>query len=228
MSIIKFTSNYSFSIYMGDSNSLLIYIGEKGALYKEIELSTIQISKDTSVSQQTVSRKLIELEKEGLLKRIASTRGIKLRITNKGIEILKKVYIKLSNIFGEKKDSLGGFVESGLGEGSYYLSFRGYNEQFRKKMGIIPFKGTLNVKIDYDEFLQFIANKEKVIIDGFRAENRTFGSIIAYKIKLNSIDSAIIIPERTSHEKSTIEVISETNFRKKFNLKDGDKVSITA
>lgn len=212
---------------MGESSNLLMYLAESGAAYKEIELSTIQIAKGINSTQQTVSRKLMELEKNNLIERTASTRGIKIRIKDQGLEKIKKVYLSLKNVFDEKIQSLNGTVVSGLGEGSYYTSLPNYVEQFKKKLSFIPYKGTLNLKVDYTEFLQFISSQQKIRVDGFETLTRTFGSIAAYKIKIKGIEAAIITPERTSHKKDMIEIISETYIRKKFNLKDGDTVKVS-
>jgi len=212
---------------MGDSEQLLIYLAEKGALKKEIELSTIKISKEFKSSQQTVSRKLVELEKNGMIHRIPSTRGIKIQISDKGIEKLRNIHVKLNNLFTAKASAIKGKVESGLGEGSYYVSLGKYYEQFKDKLGIVPFKGTLNVKVDYIDFINLISNQNKITINGFKTENRTFGDIVSYKVKVNGVPSAVVIPKRTSHDRDVIEIISGTNFRRKFHLKDGDEVEIS-
>lgn len=211
---------------MGESTRLLIYLADKGALYKEIELSTIKIAKERASTQQTISRKLVDMEKNGLIGRIASTRGIKIRLRDKGVEEVKRLYITLKNIFGEKIQSFKGRVESGVGEGAYYVSLKPYLEQFRKKLGFVPYKGTLNVRVDYANFLQFITTQQKIKIDGFKASNRTFGPIVAYKTKLNRVEAAIVIPKRTSHERDVIEIISAEYLRGKFHLKDGDELEI--
>ncbi|MCK5282968.1 MAG: CTP-dependent riboflavin kinase [Nanoarchaeota archaeon] len=213
---------------MGGATNLLIYLAEKGALYKQIELSTILMAKEIKTSQQTISRKLVDLEKKRLIDRNASTRGIKITIREEGKEKLKELYLCLKSLLGEKTQSFTGTVESGLGEGSYYVSLKPYLEQFRTKIGFMPYKGTLNLKIDYTDFIRIITRQQKIVIGGFSTATRTFGSILAYKIKVNNIGAAIIIPERTSHKRDVIEVISNTYLRKKLNLKDGDKVKITA
>jgi riboflavin kinase len=204
-----------------------MYLAREGALHDSIELSTGDIANSLATSQQTISRKLIELEEEGHIKRNPSTRGIKLRLTEKGAYRLKEVYIKLSSLFKEKMKSLTGTIESGLGEGSYYVSLKPYMAQFKEKLGFAPFPGTLNVRIELNDYLSFISAEEKITIEGFKAANRTFGSIIAYKIKLNGTDSAIIVPERTSHDKNIIEIISDVNFREKLKLKNTDKVTLS-
>ncbi|MBD3163643.1 DUF120 domain-containing protein [Candidatus Woesearchaeota archaeon] len=205
---------------------LLIYLAKKGATYKEIELSTIRIAEDNSASQQTISRNLIGLEKDSLIERLASTKGIKIRLTAKGIESLKSIHHALSSIFEKKIQSFKGKIESGLGEGAYYVSLEPYARQFREKLGIVPYSGTLNIRVNYSQFLQFAASQQEVKISGFKQAGRTFGSIVAYRIRISSTDAAIIIPERTSHERDIIEVIAESNLRKKFSLKDNDEITL--
>ena len=212
---------------MGVNDNLLVYLGEKGALYNKIELSTIKISREFESSQQTISRKLVELEKEGLIERTPSTRGIKIIFTDRGRENLKSFHAKLGRIFEKRKTSITGIVESGLGEGSYYISLREYYKQFKEKLNMSPFKGTLNLRVEYLDLINLITGLKKIMINGFKTSNRTFGEIISYKVKVNGIKSAIVIPKRTSHNRDIIEIISETNFRKKLNLNDGDKVEVS-
>ena len=211
---------------MNQLDELLIYLAKSGAMYKEIELSTIKISKDIKKSQQTISRRLIDLEEHNLIERTASTRGIKIKVTEKGIESLKSLYLELKNIFGEKAFSFIGAVESGLGEGSYYVSLPEYEKQFKEKLGFIPFKGTLNLRVDYATFLQFITSQKKITINGFNRDKRTFGPIVAYKITIDKISAAIIIPKRTSHERDIIEIIAPLKLRSKLHLSDKDKLEV--
>ena len=42
---------------------------------------------------------------------------------------------------------LNGTVQSGLGEGAYYMSLRPYTDQFLEILGFSPFPGTLNVQL---------------------------------------------------------------------------------
>ncbi len=211
---------------MPDNNTLLLYLAKKGIISKQLELSTTKIAQDIQSTQQTISRKLVELEEQGFVERVASTRGIKLTITQKGMEYLKEWYAQLKSVFNEKKDSLTGTIESGLGEGAYYISLKEYQDQFKKKVGIEPYPGTLNLRVDYTEFLQFVSAKEKIAIEGFTLKNRTFGGLAAYKVKINQVNAAIILPERTSHTKDTIEIIAHEFLREQFRLKDGDELEI--
>ncbi|MFH1683016.1 MAG: DUF120 domain-containing protein [Candidatus Woesearchaeota archaeon] len=207
-------------------DSILLYLARKGALDRYIELSTIKISKELKTSQQTVSRKLVELEAKDFIERIPSTRGIKIRFKENGKNVLEDLYANLKTVLKETKPSIKGVVVSGLGEGAYYVSLKPYLAQFKNKLGIIPYKGTLNLRVDHNHLLSFISSMEKITINGFKTKTRSFGPIDAYKINYQGVDAAIIIPDRTSHKRETIEIISKVYLRDKFSLKDGDEVEI--
>ncbi len=212
---------------MISDDQVLISLAKKKAIYEEIEISTIELSKELRSTQQTISRKLMRLEDESLLLRQPTTKGIKLRISDKGMKRLEEKYRELRQVFEKRLESFEGHVESGLGEGRYYVGLDRYKEQFKEKLGFIPFPGTLNIRVSYSRFMEFITAQEKIMIQGFESNNRTFGPIVAYRIKVNDSPAAIIIPERTSHNRDTLEVISKTSLRNKFQLKDGDRVRLS-
>src|SRR3989338_6883398 len=158
---------------MHDKNGLLLYLAEQGRLQKQIRTSTGQIAKALGISQQTASRKLIELEKAGYLRREATPRGVTITMMAAGEEYLTKLYTDLKSVFNGMKKNLVGKASSGLGEGAYYMSQPGYRNQFERLLGISPYPGTLNLKVEYASFQQFIAAKEKVHIRGFLTKERT-------------------------------------------------------
>ena len=45
-------------------------------------------------------------------------------------------------------------IVSGMGEGAYYMSLKGYRNQFIEKLGYEPYPGTLNVKLVDQIFMQ--------------------------------------------------------------------------
>ncbi len=207
-----------------DKTSLLMHLASKKASGEELIISSAQISKEIQIPRQTINRKLIELEKMGLIGRAASSNGTTIRIKEKGIKDLKQKYDSLKSFFSQTK-IIKGTVQSGLGEGGYYVSLPGYVREFEKKLGFIPFAGTLNLKIKGDLHLM-LAQSEKIMINGFKEKDRTFGSLAAYKVKINSTNAAIIVPERTSHDKDLIEIVSPNKLRESLRLKDGDLLEL--
>ena len=43
---------------------------------------------------------------------------------------------------------------SGMSEGAYYMSLKGHARQFVKRIGYVPFPGTLNAKLEEREFVE--------------------------------------------------------------------------
>jgi len=206
---------------------LLTYIAKKEGIFGSLNSSTITISKELSISQQTISRKLKEMENKGLISRSTSPKGLKVTLDNKGRKFLEENYRELKNLFKAKKTSISGIVEKGIGEGSYYVSQKEYQKQFKEKLNINAFPGTLNLKVNKEELTSLLANKNQIKINGFTTKTRTFGSITAYKIKINNIEAAIVKPERARHPEDIIEVIANINLRGSLKVKDKDKVKIS-
>ena len=209
---------------MGKHFGFLVLIAEKTGQFVMLKTSTLSLSKELGVPQQTISRKLKDMERIGLIKRQVSPKGIILSIKDEGRKLLQKNYEKLKEILG-RENPITGTVEKGIGEGSYYVSQKGYQSQFKEKLGFIPFQGTLNVKVG-EEALAQLLSKPQITIDGFYGGNRTFGSISCYKIKISSIDAVIVRPERASHPSDILEIIAPINLRNALKLKDKSKVKL--
>lgn len=204
----------------------------KGARHNYVPITTSSLGKGIHKSQQAASKHLLELEKDGFIERIMNGRKFSVKITSKGHSEM----VKLSSILKSSLDSLPPFVElkgtlvSGMGEGAYYMSLKGYTKQFKSKINYIPFPGTLNVKLSKKEYieasLQF-RTLNGVLIKSFSDDKRTYGWVKCFKAKLNnSVDCHLIILERTHHDNSIIELISKSNIRKHGKLRDGSKLSI--
>ena len=192
----------------------------------KLTLSSSELGELLGVSQQTASRYLLGLEEEGLIRRRKLGRVQEIEITDSGIMALREMYKNLGASLrkGNEPIILEGRVTRGIGEGAYYV--REYMQKFMDKLGIMPFPGTLNIKVDNIPDIERYCTGE---IKGFEKEGRSFGNIkfMPLRIRVNgkTEDCFLIIPERT-HYKDEIEIISEFNLRDKFGLKDGDSVSI--
>ena len=208
-----------------DYLEMLMYIAKKAGVFKALETSTIQIAKELKTSQQTVSRKLRDMEKLGLIKRTATQKGLLIQLDEKGRTFLKEHYAELGSIFAEKQE-LTGIITKGIGEGRYYVSLDGYQKQFKEKLGFKAYPGTLNLRVKRPEALEFISSLKPVAINGFETKDRTFGKLSAYKIKINSTTGAIIVPERSRHEEDIIEAIAPVNLKQKLKLKDNSRLRI--
>jgi len=208
-------------------NSILLHILKKKKLFGDLKTSTIELSKELNATQQTISRKLIEMENKGLIRRRLEANGIILSLDEKGRNYLKENYKILKKSFAKEINVLKGKVKSGMDEGKYYMSLQQYAAQFKSKLGFRPYAGTLNLTLkERKKLFEFIDNIDPVLISGFKDKERTYGSIKCYKVKIKDTEGAIIIPERATHDPEIIELIAPVYLRGYYNLKDNDILEV--
>ena len=211
----------------------LTHLLSKGARHNFVTITTSSLGKNIKKSQQAASKHLLELEDNGFIDRIISGRKISVKITPKGYsEMIKLSQTLQKSLKSSSSDVLlKGTLVSGMGEGAYYMSLKGYTKQFKSKIGYIPFPGTLNVKLgkkEYTEAIRQFEGLEGIHIDGFSDGKRTYGWVKCFKAKLNSsFECQLIRLERSHHDTSIIELISKTNLRKTAKLSNGSKATIT-
>ena len=210
----------------------LTHLLSKGAKHNFVTITTSSLGKNIKKSQQAASKHLLELENSDFIERITSGRKMSIKITPKGYSEM----VKLSHVLNKSLTSspssvlLKGILVSGMGEGAYYMSLKGYTKQFKTKIGYVPFPGTFNVKLEkkeYTEAIRQFGGLDGIHIDGYSDGKRTYGWVKCFSAKLNSsFDCELIRLERTHHDTSTIELISKNNLRKTAKLSDGSKVTI--
>jgi riboflavin kinase len=187
--------------------------------------STKKISRLTGLSQQSISRKLIELENKKLISRISSPKGIELKVTSKGKKLIHSVKTKLDKIYSNAKSIISGKLVSGLGEGKYYVCQKNYFKGLQKLVGFTPFCGTLNLEVKENEIDALLLGLTPLKIPEFTSKNRSFGSIECFKAKIEGkIPGAVVFPKRTIQPKNIIELIAPYNLRRKLKLKNGSRV----
>lgn len=197
------------------------------------KVTTSTLANIIGSSQQTVSRKIRLLEKQGMINRTSHHKGQFINLTDNGMKFLRKRYLDLRDIVersGEPGVSFGGNLISGSGEGKYYVSQDKYFMQFHDKLGFRPFLGTLNIKMKTLHDLKSKNEIEKtkpILVKGFREEDRTFGDIHSYPCVINrKIRGAVVIPERTHHPSDIVEIIAPVDIRKELSLKENDYVHV--
>ena len=205
----------------------LAHILSKGGKHNFVNITTSSLGREIGKSQQSASLHLKELELGGFIERIQSGRKQSIKITNKGFVELSTLHNLLSKLISKSPNSLSivGTITSGMGEGAYYMSMKGYTKQFKSKLGYIPYPGTLNVQLKekkFSEAISQLSNYEGVKINSFSDGKRTFGWVKCFKAKINNkIDCELILLERTHHDTTIVEFIAKNNIRK--SLKIGKK-----
>jgi len=211
----------------------LYKLAELGGSRRIVKVSTEYFADKMSLSQQTASRYLIQLEKIGWLKRSITPEGCLIRITDAGQQELKYLYSNLRLIFEAEYPpsvTLEGVLFSGLGEGAYYVSKEGYRKQFIERLGFDPYPGTLNIKLTTDYDIKTRAELEAypaIELQGFQNESRSFGAVKCYPAVINNkAKGAILTALRTHYDASVIEIIAPVFLRGNLKLKDGQKVKV--
>jgi len=199
-----------------------------GGINDYIAISSRELGEKLHISQQSASKRILELLEEGYIQRDLGARKQRIRITKKGLDALRAEYSEYQKIF-ELRDHLviRGVVSTGMGEGQYYVTQPGYLEQFRDRLGFVPFEGTLNLKMNPTDIgkLDILRRSEGVVISGFQRNGRTFGEVRCFMATIQNIECAVILPSR-SHYSDILEVLCKYNLRRTLGLHDGDIMEI--
>jgi riboflavin kinase len=189
-----------------------------------VRITTGEVAEQTGVSQQTASRKLISLERDGLITRV----GGKVVVTEKAIGEARKLLREVLDSLEGTSLVFNGKIVAGIGEGAFFVKQKKYMQGFDKLLCFKPFPGTLNVSIgenDIEKRLQ-LREQKAIIINGFKDGKRTFGKIASYRCAINGIPAAVIFPEMSVHGLQVLEIIAPYNLRKKLSLSDGSEVKV--
>jgi riboflavin kinase len=212
----------------GPELAILRLIATVGGHHTPVILTSREIGEKVGISQQAADRYLIALESRGLLLRRMAARRQRLSLPPSAMELLRHEYQGYRRIFeGPAMIRFTGTVQSGLGEGRYYLSQPGYVLQFTERLGYGPYPGTLNVAVPPEALAQVetVRHWAGVRIDGFKAAGRTFGGVTCYEARLSGRPCHAVIPDRTHHE-NVVEFVAPESLRDALQVKDGDQIPV--
>ena len=197
-------------------------------LHGTVLLSSGELARRLGISQQSASSKILDLVKEELLTRKMGPRKQALQLTPKAMALLRREHSDYMKLFeGAGKLLITGQVTGGFGEGGYYVGQDAYQEQFRHKLGIKPYPGTLNLRLSGPELVKLDMLRELpgIPLDGFSQTGRTFGTGKCFRARLGNTECAVVMPIR-SHHPDMLEIICERHLRKSLGLKDGDTLKL--
>jgi riboflavin kinase len=220
-----------------DELAALKFVALDGARSGSVKISCSSLADRLDASSQTASRRLQRLERSGYLERDVVADGQWVSLTESGEAALHREYDHYRRIFEGPDAStieLAGTVTSGMGEGRHYISLPGYMEQFEERLGYEPFPGTLNVDLDEESIRtrSAISSLSGVPIDGWEDDERTFGPATCYPASVEyegdtAATAHIIVPERTHHDETQLEIIAPVKLRDELGLDDGDAVAVS-
>lgn len=200
----------------------------RGGFDGAVELASNEFAELLQMSQQTASRRLIELAEAGLISREMGLRKQRVKLTPKGRSLLQAEHQQYQRMFaGGGSLKFKGTVKAGLGEGRYYLSRPGYKTQFVRLLGWDPYPGTLNLELSGADAEKLAMLREHPVhsIQSFQAEGRTFGGATCHDARIGRHACATILPHRT-HYTTTLEVIGPARLRDVVPCQDGDELEV--
>ncbi|GAB6102240.1 DUF120 domain-containing protein [Thermococcus atlanticus] len=202
---------------------LMLLLAKKGAIGEKRKITVRGVAEELGASPQTVLRTLDELEGEGLVLRRVSGRKTYVEISEKGLKFLEELCDEVYDAIYQ--GIIIGEVISGIGEGAYYV--RHYAPLMEEYLGFTPYPGTLNLRVIFPKTIfDALCGAEPITIPGFVREGRTFGDVKAYRVRIDGIEGAIVIPSRTIHPPKIAEVVAPICLREALNLSDGSKVTL--
>jgi len=203
---------------------IIFFLLQKGAHREPKRITTSEIADGIGVSQQTASRKLIALEREGAVTRSAGA----ISLTPLAVSRVRKFVSEVLESLKGSSTSFTGSVVAGIGKGAHFVSQKEYMDGFKRLLDFSPFAGTLNVKIEGEGIEKRITLREQapIRVPGFSRGKISFGKIDCYRCMINGLPGAVIFPEMSVHGLQVLEVISPFNLRKKLSLSDGSKVNV--
>ena len=217
-----------------DELAALKLLALDGARHGDVKVSCGDLADRLDASTQTASRRLQALDEAGYVERDVVSDGQWIAITDAGERALQREYEDYRRVFEEAADlDLHGHVTSGMGEGRHYISLPGYKRQFAARLGYEPFPGTLNVELDDRSRRGRPALEafDGVRIDAWEDGDRTYGAATCYAATLDADGDAydpvhVIVPDRTHHDETQVELVAADKLREVLDLDDGDEVVV--
>ncbi len=212
----------------------IVELLSKGARHNFVEVTTAELGKSISRSQQAASKHLLELENSGYIERIRRGQKFAVRVTDKGHTEIQNLFSSLHAALEPSPAAIDfeGSVVSGMGEGAYYMSLEGYRRQFKDKLGYEPYPGTLNVRLVdqlYMNARRELGRHPSIFVDGFSDSTRTYGWVKCYRAIINdgAVDNAaVLVLERTHYDDSMLEVIAPVSIKQAAGIKNGDRIKV--
>jgi len=121
-----------------------------------------------------------------------------------------------------------GHVASGVGRGAEFLRVEWVLQELRQKLNLIPFPGTLNLRVPPEAREALFARRESFLRIADPAAPTCPGYLQRVILRANGgtcSTAYLILPELTMY-KDVLEVIAAENLRQMLGLKDGDLVEV--
>lgn len=122
---------------------------------------------------------------------------------------------------------LEGIVQSGVGEGAYFVGLAWVRMGVRELIGIEPYAGTLNVRL-----------ADAGMLGRWREIRQRPGLLLKppptapcggqlFSVVVGDVPAAVVVPDVTRYGDDLLEVIAAVHLRTRLGLRDGDMVTLS-
>ncbi len=118
-----------------------------------------------------------------------------------------------------------GKVVTGKGDGKKYIQLPWVRYQFERKLGYVPFFGTLNIRLNKKSVWKKRELKPPKALTICPAEGYCVG--LVFPANICGLECAILLPQVEGYSEDLLEVIAPVCLREALSVKDGDLVSVT-
>lgn len=121
-----------------------------------------------------------------------------------------------------------GIVSSGTGQGAQFLALGWVKSQLRKQLSLVPYRGTLNLRVPSDIFYTLFKRREDFLYIADPASPDCPGYLKKVTLRAHgrSCDVAyLILPEKTLYH-DVLEIVAAVSLREHLLLSDGDAVEV--
>jgi CTP-dependent riboflavin kinase len=117
-----------------------------------------------------------------------------------------------------------GTIYTGHGRGKFFIELPWVMQQLKQLTGITPYFGTLNLHLTPNgtEQRTYLTPQNGLLI---KPKNGYLPGYL-YKAKIFNTVCYVVLPDVPNYPKDTLEIIATENLRNKFNIKDGDMITI--
>jgi riboflavin kinase len=118
-----------------------------------------------------------------------------------------------------------GTAFTGKGCGKFFVEMPWVMRQLKEITGVTPYLGTLNLRLNTENAEQrtHLTPQNGAVV---KPENGYLPGYL-YKAKIFDQNCYVVVPDVPDYPKDLLEVIAAENLRNRFNVKDGDKVTVT-
>jgi riboflavin kinase len=117
-----------------------------------------------------------------------------------------------------------GTIYTGYGCGKFFIELPWVMQQLKKLTGFTPYLGTLNLRLTSEgaEQRTHLTPQNGMLV---KPKNGYLPGYL-YRAKIFDTSCYIVVPDVPNYSKDSLEIIAAENLRDRFNITDGDAITV--